>query len=264
MTGTNRSVTTSSIESRNDESRNIGTGKPGTETEAPHRRQHGAGAFPGPLVSGISLVVSPILAIVGTGLAIGDYSESGSVFAADMARHHGLLVTGINISITGVTLGLFVVIFLAQAICTTHPRLGRAAGVLAIIGLMGPMFFEGIFWGASHVVDTTAHQNVAATLIDRSNMVPTTIDNVSGPCLLVGFILLAVGTAKSGVLSTPRSWALGVTCLIPFGFISGYIIISTIAFVGLAIAVVPLGIQVLRERSESPAHDSVHGVASGK
>lgn len=217
-------------------------------------RRAGERGFPGPWVGGICLVVTPVIAVVSSAMAIGAYSESGPKLAAGLADHHARMVWALNLNLLGVMLALFVVAFLAQAISATHPRLGRAGGVLTLLGLLGPGFFLGIFWGASHIVDTPAHQRVAALLIDGSNKVPTTIDNISGVCLLAGFTVLGVGAARSGLLGRGRAAALAVTALIPFGFISGYMVISCLAFCGLAVAVLPLGVQVLRDtRGTTPA-----------
>jgi len=210
-------------------------------------RRAGEQGFPGAWVSGVCLVATPVIAVVSSALAIGAYSESGSKLAAGLAGHHARMVLALNLNLAGVMLAFFVVAFLAQAIAASHPRLGRAGGVLTMLGLLGPAFFLGIFWGASHIVDTPAHEKVAALLIDGSNKVPTTIDNISGVCLLAGFIVLGIGAARSGLLGRGRAAALAVTCLIPFGFISGYMVISCLAFLGLAIAAVPLGVQVLRD-----------------
>lgn len=205
--------------------------------------------FPGRLVGGVCLVAAPILALVGTGLAVDLYSEAGGPFASAMANHPMRGMAGVNLSVASIMLALFVVVVLARAITGTHPRLGRTGGVLTMLGLMGPMFFEGIFWGASRIiVQSPSHIAVAATLINRANVVPASVDNISGPCLFAGFILLGLGAAKSGLLSRWRAAALALTCLLPFGFISGYMVISLVAFLGLAVAVVPLGVRVLRGR----------------
>lgn len=216
-------------------------------------RRAGERGFPGPWVSGACLVATPVIAVASTALAIGGYSESGPKLAAGLAEHHATMVLALNLNLAGVMLAFFVVAFLAQAISDSHPSLGRAGGVLAMLGLLGPAFFLGIFWGAAHIVDTPAHRAVAALLIDGANTVPTTVDNISGPCLLAGFVVLAIGAARSGLLGRGRAAALAATGLIPFGFISGYMAISCLAFVGLAIAVVPLGMGVLRDaRAATP------------
>jgi hypothetical protein len=85
-------------------------------------------------------------------------------------------------------------------------------------------------------------------MVDQAQIIPRTIMNVTGPCLVIGFILLALGAAKAGVLRRPAAVALGITCLIPFGFISGHLAISVVGFVCTAIALVPLGVDLLRQR----------------
>jgi len=231
----------------------------GRDGRAAAARRAGVRGFPGAWVSGVCLIVTPVLAVVGSALAIGAYSESGPKLAAGLADHHTRMVLALNLNLAGVMLAFFAVAFLAQAIAASHPRLGRAGGVLAMLGLLGPAFFLGIFWGAAHIVDTPAHERVAALLIAGSNKVTTTIDNISGVCLLAGFIVLGIGAAKSGLLARGRAAALAATGLIPFGFISGYMMIACLAFCGLAVAGVPMGVQVLRAARVATPEPAVTG-----
>jgi len=216
-------------------------------------RRAGERGFPGPWVSGACLVATPVIAVASTALAIGGYSESGPKLAAGLAEHHATMVLALNLNLAGVMLAFFVVAFLAQAISDSHPSLGRAGGVLAMLGLLGPAFFLGIFWGASHIVDTPAHRAVAWFLSAANTPRRQSLLWAWGWGLLAGFVVLAIGAARSGLLGRGRAAALAATGLIPFGFISGYMAISCLAFVGLAIAVVPLGMGVLRDaRAATP------------
>jgi hypothetical protein len=124
-----------------------------------------------------------------------------------------------------------------------RPGLGRAGGALTIIGLFGPAFFLGINHLEIQLADL-ADRAGAAAAFESAETTPNII-NLAGPALVVGLILLAVGTAKTGVLPRPRSWALGLAALAPVGLISGIVVISVVAWLALAIALVPLGLRYL-------------------
>lgn len=203
--------------------------------------------FPGRVVTGTCLVVGPLLAIAGTVVGVGAYHAKGADFVAGMADHPHAVV-GVQLAQASMMMLLLGVTGLAGMISTNRPTWGRTAGTLSVLGLCGPIAFEHLYWGASHLTDTAAHRAAAATMIDQSQIIPRSIMNITGPCLVVGFLLLGIAAAKSGVLDRPRAVCLGVTALIPFGFISGYLAISAVAFVGTAIALVPLGAGMLRRR----------------
>jgi hypothetical protein len=131
-------------------------------------------------------------------------------------------------------------------ICASRPGWGRTAGTITVIGLCGPISFESLYWGAWHITDTSANRASAALMMDRAQVIPRTIMNVTGPALVIGFVLLAVAASRSGVLDRARAVCLGVTALIPAGFISGHLAVSAIGFLGTAIALVPLGVGLLR------------------
>lgn len=217
------------------------------EPEAPGHAEFSRG-FPGPTVSGVSLIAAPVLGAIGSALAIGVYNFKGADMMAGMARHHARTLAGINLAVTATVLMVFAVAAIAASIAARRRRLGRAAGVLTIVGLAGPVYYEGMYWGASFLT-APKWQAAGAHLLDGTNQLPNTIVNVSGPALIIGFILLAVGTAKAGVLSRSRAVCLGAAALLPLGFISGYIAISAIGFAVASVALVPLGLRTLRCRA---------------
>lgn len=209
---------------------------------------HGAlrDGFPGRLVSGTCLLAAPLLALLGTGCGISSYHARGADFVGGMAAHPTLVNLGLQSALAAMVLFLIAVVGLSSLTTPAHPRLGRAAGVVTIIGLTGPIAFESLYWGAWHLTDTAGHRAAAAVMLDSSQVIPRSIMNVSGPALVIGFLLLAVAAFRAGVLDRARAVCLGATCLLPFGFISGYLAISLVGALGAAIALVPLGIRLLR------------------
>lgn len=206
--------------------------------------------FPGPAVAGVSLMAAPVLGAVGSALAIGIYAFKGADMMRGMAAHHARAVAGINVAVVGVALTVLAVLAVSSCVSARRPALGRTAGVITLVGLAGPLFFEGMYWGASFLTGPTWRQ-AGAHLIDGTTQIPNTIVNLSGPGLIVGFILLAVGSAKAGVLSRPRAVCLGMLALLPVGFVSGYIAVSAVGFAVSSVALVPLGLEALGLRPAS-------------
>ncbi len=207
--------------------------------------------FPGPAVTGVTMILAPLLAVAGTALGMGIYHATGADFVRSMVAQPVTFNLAIQLALSAIVLLLIATVGLATMVCATAPRWGRWAGVVAIIGLAGPISFESIYWAASQITDTAAHRATAGQLIDNAQIIPRLVLNVSGPAIVVGFILLAIATVTSGLLDRPRAVALGLTALIPFGFISGYLVISLVGFAGTAVALVPLGIRVLRNRADA-------------
>lgn len=203
--------------------------------------------FPGPMATGICLTAAPVIGVLGSALAIGIYHYQGTEMLRAMARHHARATAGFNLAAAAVVLMMFAVLSLAGAICDRHPVLGRAGGILTLVGLAGPLYFVGMYWGTSYLT-APGSQAAGAHVIDQTNVIPSTIVNVSGPALVAGFILLAVGAAGAGVLPRWRAVGLGATALLPVGFISGYIACSAVGFAAAGVALVPLGVGVLRHR----------------
>lgn len=202
-------------------------------------------AFPGPTVSGICLMAGPLLGIAGCVGAIGIYRAQGPDFVHAMGTHAARTAALFNLQIAATALLFFAALEVARRVTPSRPGLGRAGGMLTMLGLLGPMFFNGVYFGAYQLAGGPS-EAAAGFLVDHAQIIPSVIANVFGPCLIAGPIVLAVGAAKTGVLSRRAAWALGLLALLPFGFISGVIAISAAGQLGAAIALCPLGLQVLR------------------
>ncbi|WP_310962283.1 hypothetical protein [Nocardioides terrisoli] len=202
--------------------------------------------FPGAAVAGVCLVVAPLLAVVGSALGIDIYHAKGAAFVAGMVAHPDRMNLAIQLALAAMVLMVFAVAGLATMISASRPGWGRTAGVVTVVGLCGPISFESTYWGAWHLLGSGAQRAAAAHMIDQSQIIPRTIMNVSGPALVVGFLLLAIGAARAGVLRRPQAVFLGLTCVVPAGFISGHLVIAVIAFAACAVATVPLGVGLLR------------------
>ncbi len=208
-------------------------------------------SFPGALITGICMVTGPLLAIAGLALSLGVYKFKGADMMAAMADHHARGGIAVNLSVASMVIILVAVIALAQRITAVRPGWGRWGGIVTIVGLMGPIFFEGIFWG-SYQITAPAYQAAGAHLIDHANIIPSNVVNLSAPCIVAGWILLGIGAYKAGILPRWQAVCLGLTCLLAPGLAAAIVPLGMIAMAFLAIAFIPMGVHALTGRGNSP------------
>jgi hypothetical protein len=201
-------------------------------------------SFPGPIVTAICLIAGPLLAIAGLVLSFGVYKFKGADMMSAMAAHHVRGWFALNLSVVSMIVILVAVIALAHKITAVKPAWGRWSGIVAIVGLMGPIFFLGIDWGSYQLTDAS-YQAAGAHLIDHANIIPSTLMNISVPCVVLGWILLGIASYKAGILPRWRAVCLGLTCLLAPGLAAAIVPLGIAAMVFLAIAFVPLGLEML-------------------
>jgi hypothetical protein len=199
------------------------------------------------------MIAGPLLAIVALALSIGAYKFKGADMMAAMAAHHVRGWFALNLAVVAMIIILVAVIALAHRITAVKPAWGRWGGIVAIIGLMGPIFFLGIDWGSYQLTDP-AYQAAGAHLIDHANIIPSTLMNISVPCVVLGWILLGIGAYKAGLLPKTRAICLGLTCLLAPGLAAAIVPLGIAAMVFLAVAIVPLGIELLRQPDSAAAN----------
>jgi hypothetical protein len=200
--------------------------------------------FAGRRFTGVCMIAAPLLLTAGAVLLMGIYGGSPSARVGAYADNEVRASVAVNLAIAGTVLATFALAGVAALVATRRPGLGRAGGVLAIIGLFGPAFYLGINHVGIRLGDLADRAGAGAVFQDAE--ATPNIVNLAGPALLVGFLLLAIGTAKAGVLPRWRSWALGLAALAPVGLMSGIVVISIVAWLALAFALAPLGRDILR------------------
>ncbi|HET7173580.1 MAG TPA: hypothetical protein VFI30_04810 [Nocardioidaceae bacterium] len=240
---------------------------------APHRpgRQPGDSlavpGFPGNAVTGVCMLVAPIALAILCLLGIGIYKYDGHDFLAAMAAHRVRAEIFLNFVPLAVIMLMLAALGLAGLATRTTPRLARLGGVCALLGLCGPIFFLGIEF-AGYQVSSPRYLAAGAYMYDQANMVPRVSINISGLALIVGFISLAIAAYRAGLLDRVRAVCFGLAALLPVGFISAVLVVSAIGFAACAVALVPLGLAVLRgapvaaeSRPSEAASDAVPGAA---
>jgi hypothetical protein len=190
------------------------------------------------------MVLAPLLLIAGSGLLIGIYGPDSETLVSSGRSRHLQALFAHNLSVAGTILTALAVIGVSQRVIPSQPRLGRIGGVGAVAGLFGPAFFLGVYGTAFHADGSTA----VARAVDAVQTVPHVI-NFTGPAILVGFVVLAIGAARSGLLPTWRCVALGLAAAAPVGLIAGIVPLFVATWVALAVAIVPLGLDILRGRT---------------
>ena len=201
------------------------------------------GTFPGRRLAGVTMVAAPLLLFAGSLLLSSIYDAGGTELITNIDHHRSQGLLGLNAATAGTVLAALAVAGLATMIARRRPRIGRAGGALTLLGLFGPGFFLGVYFAAAHMNTIPARAAAGHALDDTQSTFH--VINLTGPCLVVGLILLAVGAHRAGVLGRAQSIALAVAAVAPAGFISGVLPIAAVAWAGLSVALVPLGLRLL-------------------
>lgn len=198
--------------------------------------------FPGPRLSAVAFILAPLLLCVGGVLLMefegGEFEEIQQRIAASPGR----AALGVNVFIAGWLLAMICVFALARLIAQRRPVLAAFGGVLAVFGLVVSLSFSGI----------ATFENAIAQYPDRAVAAevnalvePAPILFALLPGIPLGWILLAVGAWRANVLGPARAVLVAGPALMPIGAIGGVAFLLPVAFAALAVALVPLGIQIL-------------------
>jgi hypothetical protein len=200
--------------------------------------------FPGPAITGIAMIAGPAMGIVGAATYIGIYGASGVELLSGFGVAAGRAGIAVNAATLAMLLLMPAIVGLATLISMRQPRLGRVGGLLSLVGLGGPLFFQGVYTLTLQL----AQASVTAGAPDAIDATQASLHviNLAGVALVAGFIVLAIGAARSSVLPRARAILLGLSALLPAGFIGGIIEISAGAFIAMFVALAPLGIRLLR------------------
>jgi hypothetical protein len=205
-------------------------------------------AVPGTWISAGSLIVSPVLFLLGEALRSG----AGYPFPDQLsyyADHKSLMGISYGISALSLILMWPGVLAVAHLIGQARPGWSVAGGVSALTGLLVNTFHEGVNMMAFRMVDelgaAAAVDAVAGSYADFYLVYPLVFaDNL-------GWIVLAVGAYLSRTLGWLRSLGLVVMCAHVSGLLKGATAVGVLGDIGLCVAFVPLGVSLLRHRKQS-------------
>ncbi|GAA4197672.1 hypothetical protein GCM10022252_46910 [Streptosporangium oxazolinicum] len=205
-------------------------------------------AFPGRWVSAFSLIVGPTLLMTGILLR----SQFHYFFPQQLTaytQHPTLITVSYACFAFGIVLLWPAIMTLAQRIAATNPLWGMWGGCLVILGLFTRTFQFGTDHLAFHLTDSFGLQAMITGIDDYYLAWRDTrwhpFRALSGPAFL-GWVVLAIGAYRSGALGLGRSIALGLMSALALGTLKGTEPQSVIAVGGLCVALIPLGISLLR------------------
>jgi len=199
-------------------------------------------SFPGRWVGGGSLILGPILIASGALLRSPFHFFAPQQLAAYQA-HPTLITAAYSLYSIGSVVLCFGIIALANLIGRWNRVWAAWAGSLAVLGLFNRTFSAGVDHLAFQLV-RVQNLNMAVQAVSHSYRAFHIFRYLNG-AIMIGWVLLAIGAYRSGTLGWFRSVALGLMVMLPIGTLKGTEIRS-LAIVGLCIALIPLGISMLR------------------
>lgn len=197
-------------------------------------------------IGGVCMVIAPALFLAAELLRIRFPYPVPQQLAA-YRSHPAVMTASYSLSTVGLIALLPAFVTLAVLIGRTRPGWGVAGGAVATIGLLVNAFYEGWSHVAFTLVDAlgpeAATRVVADTYASFSVMYPITfIDNL-------GWILLAVGAYLSRTLGWFRVLCLASMAAHVSGVLKGGTVAGIIEVVAMGVALVPLGVRVVRSPS---------------
>lgn len=199
--------------------------------------------FPGRWLGGASLVLGPIALLTGVLLRIGP-----DFFFPEQLRAYADRPALMTAAYSGVLAGYVLlwpgIIVLAQRIGGTRPRWALWGGGLVVFGLFARTFHAGVDHLAFQLVESGGSAEATASVADAYGA--WHLMSALSVAIMAGWVVLAVGAARARVVGVVRAIGLGCMALMPLGVLKGTTPLSVVAALGLAVALVPLGVAVLR------------------
>ncbi|HEY1093510.1 MAG TPA: hypothetical protein VGE61_02320 [Glycomyces sp.] len=205
--------------------------------------------FPGRWLGGTALVLAPLLLLTGVLLRSGYdffFPEQLRAFAA----HPALMTTSYTCFLAGNVLLWPAVASLAVRIGRTHPHWALWGGAMALFGLFARTFHSGVDHLAFRLAADEGPEAATRAVADAYGA--WHLMSAFSVAIMAGWVVLAIGAFRSkvfgsGLLGIVRTAALASMSLLPLGVLKGTTPLSVVAACGLAVALVPLGVQVLRD-----------------
>ncbi|MFD2795555.1 hypothetical protein ACFS27_18495 [Promicromonospora vindobonensis] len=198
--------------------------------------------FPGRWVGGVAMVVGPLLLLGGALLRVRfDFFFPTQLAAFD--HHPGLIATSYALFAAGHLLLWPAVVLLAGRVAARSPGWGLWGGALVLSGTVARVFHAGMDHMAFRFADA-AGVSVATEAVSATYGSFQIFSALNLP-ILVGWLVLAVGTWRTRVLGPVGALALALTSALPLGLLKGTTVLSLVALAGLAGALVPLGLREL-------------------
>lgn len=199
--------------------------------------------FPGRWVGGVSMVLAPVLLLAGILLRIPFHFFFPQQLAA-FREHPTLISASYNLFLAGVIALWPAILTITKLIGVTKPGWALWGGAFVIFGLFARTFHAGADYLAFQIVRLEGVPAASKTVAGSYGAFH--VVSVLNGLVLLGWIILALGAYLSGTLGLVRAIALGLMAALMMGVLKGSSATSVAAAAGLCMALVPLGIAVLR------------------
>ena len=200
--------------------------------------------FPGRWIGGFSLVIAPLLLLSAELLRV----QFGFFFTDQIqafADYPLQIMTSYNLFLAGNILLWPGIVRLVNMISVSEPKLALWGGVFVILGLFARTFHYGVNHLAFQLArfkDVDLATSIVGDTYGAFHIVSTL--NIT---IMLGWIILAIGAYRSRTLQLTGSIGLALMSALMLGVLKGASYMSILATLGVCIALIPLGIKVLRE-----------------
>ncbi|GHO48334.1 hypothetical protein [Ktedonospora formicarum] len=198
--------------------------------------------FPGRWLGGSTMILGPLLLLIGVVLRL-PFSFFFPAQLAAFENYPTLMFVSYSAFAAGNVLLWPAIFLLARRIGTTRPGWALFGGAFVIFGLFARTFHAG----ADHLAFQLVHvQNLElATKAVADSYGTYHIFHAASPAIILGWVVLAIGAYSSRTMGWFRSVALGLTATLPLGILKGTTPFSVVATLGLCVALIPQGVQIL-------------------
>ncbi|OZM83881.1 hypothetical protein [Pseudonocardia sp. MH-G8] len=206
----------------------------------------GTSPFPGPWVGGVAMLAGPVLLLIGTFLRIGYdffFTDQLRGFAEDPA----LMTASYNCWLAGDILLWPAVLVLAHRIARTRPRWATWAAVMVLMGLFARSYHYGAGFLAFQLVELRGLPAATAFIGDAYGDATFQVIRYLTFTIMFGWYVLAVAAYLSRTLGAVRAIGLGTMSLVPLGMLKGTETMTVIGAIGLCVALLPTGVELLRD-----------------
>ena len=200
--------------------------------------------FPGPWLGGSSLIVGPLLLLIGTFLRLGVPFFFPHQLAA-YQRQPTLIGAAYALFLAG-TIALWPgIVAVAARVGVTRPAWALWGGSLVIFGLFARAFHYGVNTFAFALVDS-AGLSTATHAVSAYYTYPEWVVSSLTMAVMLGWITLAIGCFLSRTLRLVPAIALALMSGLMIGVLKGSTWASAVQVGGLTVAFLPLGVTFLR------------------
>lgn len=209
--------------------------------------------FPGRRVAAVSMVLGPVLLLIGTLLrARFDFFFPSQLKA--MSDHPALMTAAYTCFLAGNVLLWPAIVALATKIGRTKPALAAWGGLFVLFGLFERTFHAGIDQAALGLAELRG-AGFAESVVSESYQDLHLFSFLSFT-IMFGWYVLAFAAYRAKVLGVVGSIGVATMGLLPLGVLKGTEFVSIIGTAGLCVALVPAGIRTLLE-SPKPSRRSI-------